>query len=216
MNPNVSDKVSQFFSKYPQRTYSKGQMLIFEGEEPKYVFYIVSGRVREYDVSYRGDEVIVNIFKPPAFFPMSWAINKTGNQYFYKAEDDVTVHITPSEDAVTFLKDNPDVAFDLLSRLYRGLDGLLGRIVHLMSGTARSRILYEIIVECKRFGKAGGEGRYILKVKEVDLAARTGLTRETVSREIKKMKAVKLITVDHGTISIENLEALENQLGSTI
>ncbi len=88
MTSAVSSKIDQFFRTYPQRSYPKGQILVFAGEEPEHVFYITKGRVRQYDVSYRGEEVIVNVFKPPAFFPMSWAINKTPNKYFFKTETD--------------------------------------------------------------------------------------------------------------------------------
>ena len=42
--------------------------------------------------------------------------------------------------------------YDGLSRLYTGMEGLLGRIVQLMSGGARSRLLYELAVKCRRFG----------------------------------------------------------------
>jgi hypothetical protein len=73
--------------------------------------------VCKYDVSYRGEEVVVNIFKDRAFFPMSWPINKSKNSYFYKTETETELHIVPAEDALQFIKENPDVMLDLLSRL---------------------------------------------------------------------------------------------------
>src|SRR6266496_6592268 len=172
MNSAVAHKVKQHFTGYPRRTYPKGQILVFADESPEYIFYITQGKVYEYDITYRGDEVIINIFKPGAFFPMSWAINRSPNQYFYKTGADAELHIIPVDDALDFLKANPDVTLDLLSRIYRGMDGLLGRMVHLMAGTAKSRLLYELIVECRRFGKPGDGKRYVLDINEGDLAAR--------------------------------------------
>lgn len=64
----IADKVHTELSRYPKRTYPKGQILVFADESPEYIFYIVKGHVRKYDVSYRGDEIVLNIFKPPAFF----------------------------------------------------------------------------------------------------------------------------------------------------
>ena len=43
------------------------------------------------------------------------------------------------------LQANPDVVYDLLTRLYRGLDGLLGRMSQLMAGSAKSRLMYELL-----------------------------------------------------------------------
>lgn len=212
----VADKIDAYFSKYPKRAYPKGQILVFADESPEHIFYIVKGRVRKYDVSYRGDEVVVNLFKPPAFFPMSWAINRSPNEYFYKTETAAEMHIVPADDALQFLKDNPDVTLDLLSRIYRGMDGLLGRLVHLMSGSAKSRLLYELLLECRRFGTKNDDGSYSLDLTEVDLAARSGLTRETISREMKQVKADGVATISHKGIIIKDLKALEKKVGAAI
>ena len=205
----VAAKVDQYFSKYPKRAYPKGQILVFADESPEHIYYIVKGGVRKYDVSYRGDEGEVNVFKPPAFFPMSWAINNSPNKYFYKAETDTELHIVPTGDALIFIKDNPDVMLDLLSRLYKGMDGLLGRMVHLMSGSAKSRLLYELVIESRRFGKKNADGSIQLSVSEGDLAGRTGLSRETVSREIHKLKNQDLVSLKHSGIIVKDIAAIE-------
>lgn len=216
MNPDVTDKIYQHFSKYPKRSYPKGQILVFADETPEHIFYITKGKVRKYDVSYRGDEVIVNIFKPPAYFPMSWAINRSPNRYFYKTEEPTELHVVPVDDALQFVHGNPEVMYDLLSRVYQGMDGLLGRVVHLMSGTAKSRLIYELIIECRRFGTKRPSGGYVIDTSEVDIAARSGLSRETVSREMRKLKDQGLVVVEHGTIVVGDLSALELVHGAEI
>jgi len=216
MPSETTDKVHSRFSQYPLRSYPKGQLLVFADENPEYIFYIVEGRVRKYDVSYRGDEIIINVFQPPSFFPMSWAINKTPNNFFYKTETEVKLHAIPASDALQFLEENPDVALDLLSRLYKGLEGMYGRLVHLMSGTAKSRLLYELIIECRRFGNRQADGSYQLTSNEVDLAARSGLSRETVSRETTKIKDYGLVKLDKDGITITDITKLEKALGGEI
>ncbi len=202
-------QVDEYFSTLPKRLYPKGHIIIFAGENPEGIFYITKGRVRKYDVSYRGDEIIVNVFQPPAFFPMSWAFNRENNQYFYKAETEIEVRIAPVEDALEFVSGHPDVMADLLSRLYRGTDGLLGRMVHLMSGTAKSRMIYELAIECRRFGEEHGERGFTIKINEGDLASRSGLSRETISREMSKLKAEGLVNVDKKQITVIDLAQLE-------
>jgi CRP-like cAMP-binding protein len=216
MPTDIANKIHTELSRFPKRTYPKGQILIFADESPDYIFYIVKGKVRKYDVSYRGEEIVINIFKPPAFFPMSWALNHTENKYFYKAETEVELHIVPASDARKFLENNPDVTLDLLSRIYTGLEGVYGRLTHLMSGTARSRLTYEIIIECRRFGKKQDKTGYLLSVNEADLAARSGLSRETVSREFGKLKERDWLHFDGKVIVITDLERLEASLGSQI
>ena len=216
MPEEIAEKIRHHLTQYPRRVYPKGQILVFADESPEHVFYIVKGKVIKYDVSYRGDEVIVNVFKSPAFFPMSWAINHGPNGYFYKTDDETELHVVPAEDAVQFLRDNPDVMYDLLSRLYRGMDGMLTRMVQLMSGTAKSRLMNELLIETRRFGEKQTDDSYMLKVSEQDLAARAGLSRETVSREMRKIKDSKLVKIEKNRIIVTDLLALEAALGAEI
>lgn len=213
MTADVTPKIEEFFGQYNLRHYSKGQILLLNGDETDYVYHLISGKVKQYDVSYRGDEVILNVFKPPAFFPMSLAINKGVNPYIYEAETDIEIRQAPANEVVEFVKANPDVLLDLLSRVYRGVDGLLGRVVHLMSSSARSRLLYELIIECRRFGKDQPAGGCVITLNEKDLGARAGLSRETVNREVSKLKKDGLIKVSHNNFLVKDVAELEHKLG---
>lgn len=212
----IPDKIEKFFAEYRTRPYAKGQILILNGDGTDFVYNIVKGRVKQYDVTYRGDEIILNTFKPPAFFPMSLAINKTDNPYIYEAETDIEVRQAPSVDVVTFLKSNPDVMFDLLSRVYRGVDGLIGRMAHLMSSSAKGRLMYELLIECRRFGTSKPNGSCVIAVNEKELGARAGLSRETVSREMSKLVRDKLVTVKPGEVTVTNLDDFELNLVKVI
>lgn len=215
MADDVATKLEQFFANYKVRSYKKGQILILSGDEPEYIYRIVSGNVKQYDVSYRGDEMIVNIFKVGAFFPMSMAINKEPSHFIYEADTDIEVRQAPFEEVLEFVRSNPDVLYDLLSRVYTGVDGLLGRVVQLMASSAKSRLMYELVLECRRFGSIKEDGSYVLKISEKDLGARTGLSRETVSREVSKLVKLGLMSLDSGEITLGNISAFEEALSKT-
>lgn len=208
---DIQRKVDTFFGRYPSIEYSKDQILLLPGEVCTKIFYIVSGRVCQYDISYRGDEVIVNTFKPPRYFPMALAINDHDSNFFYKTEVRSELRVAPVADVRAFLKSNPDALYDLLSRVYIGLESILQRMVHLMSGTAKSRVLFELIIEFRRFSDHTDSSGY-LDVTEASMASRSGLSRETVNREIRHLKERGLITIERGKIYIRNVSELENLL----
>src|SRR4051812_32598848 len=158
MADDTTQKIADFFNNYPLHTFRKRQLLIRAEETPAGVFYITEGRVSQYDITPGGNEVVVNVFKPGAFFPMSTAINRAPNHYFFEASTVVTARQAPLDDAVTFLHDNPDVAFDLLARVYRGVDGVLRRMAHLMGGNAHTRLIFELLNAANRFGEAQADG----------------------------------------------------------
>lgn len=213
---DTATKITDFFSKYPIRTFDKRQLLVRAEESLPGVFFIVEGRVSQYDITSSGNEVVVNVFKPGAFFPMSWAINNTSNPYFFEASTPVTVHIAPATETVQFLKDNPDVMFDLLSRVYRGVDGVLRRMAHLMGGDAKSRLLFELLNAAYRFGEPQANGSILITLRENDLARHSGLARETVNRCIQDLKTAGLVIVTREGITIKNLQQLEGQLGTSL
>lgn len=216
MAVETGEKIQNFFSQYRLRKYSKGQILIMNGDEAQFVYHLEKGNVKQYDVTYRGDEIILNIFKPPAFFPMSLVINKGKNSYIYEADTDIEVRQAPAEDVLEFVKSNPDIIFDLLSRVYRGVDGLLGRLAYLMASSAKSRLIYELVIEAKRFGTMDNKGGCLLEISEKDLGSRAGLSRETVSREMAKLKKDELIQLSNQGMQIKNLAALEQKLGQEV
>lgn len=198
----------EFFGRYTPRKYRKGQVLILNGDVPQSIYYLVSGNVKQYAVDYRGEEVIVNVFKPGAFFPMSFALNGGESQFIFEADTDIEVRQAPAAEVMEFLRTQPEVVLDLLSRVYRGTDVLLGRILQLASGSARSRLAYELSVTARRFGEKSGDS-YELTMSEKDLAARAGLSRETVSRVMHKLKDSGLVQMDSGKIVITDLNALD-------
>lgn len=107
--PDISSKVENFFANYASQTFTKGKVIIQAEAEPAGVFYLTAGRVNQYEISPSGNSVVVNIFKPYAFFPMSWAINRTPNHYFFEAAIDTTARLAPADEVVRFLQANPSL-----------------------------------------------------------------------------------------------------------
>lgn len=216
MDQTVAATIEKFFGGYRVRHYSQGQVLILNGDNPNLVYNLVSGRVKQCDVTYRGDEIILNVFKPPAFFLMSLAINGGENQFTYIAETDIEIRQVPADEVVQFLKLHPEVTFDLLSRVYQGIEGILRRMSHLMASSAKGRLMFELLIACRRFGEKADDGSVTLYMKETDLGARAGLSRETVSREIKKLARAGLVTHHAGQFIIKDIAAFEDKLGKIV
>lgn len=212
----MPQKIASFFSAYPLRTFNKKQLIIRAETTVEHVFYIVEGRVSQYDVTASGNEVVVNVFKPGAFFPMSSAINNTLNHYFFEASTKTVVRAAPAADSVQLLKDNPEVMFDLLSRVYRGTDGILRRMTHLMGGDTNTRLLFELLNAAYRFGDPQRDGSILIELNEGDLARHSGLARETVNRAIQTLKGKGLLAIGRNSITVTDIGKLEHLLGTNV
>ncbi len=210
MDKDILHKITQHFDA-PAQTYPKGAILTQAHQDPKGVALLVEGIVEQYDITPEGNKMILNIFRPHAFFPMSWAINKTPNEYFYAALTNVKIRYAPADQTVEFLRHNPDVMFELLSRVYRGTDALLKRLTLASAGVASHRLIFELLVEAYRFGDGINETKRHIKIRQNTLAARSGLARETVSREMHKLAVDRLVTMTKGGIVVD-LERLKERL----
>lgn len=211
MDSKIIARLDTFFAEDKEKSYKKNEIIIFPHDDPSGVMYLKSGLIEQYDITPEGNKVTVNIFKPHAFFPMSWAMNKTPNAYFYAALSDVTMSIAQPERVVAFLGDNPDILLNLLSRVYKGTDALLRRLVIASSGVASARLAFELLIEAYRFGHSAKDGTTTIVLKRGVLASRSGLARETVSRELHKFEDEDLLVLKKGSIEL-NIAKLEAKL----
>lgn len=224
---NIQLKVYNFFKDLPQARYSSGEAIIKANEKPAKIYYIEKGIVEVRDLSVGSTGFTVNIFKAQAYFPMAWAINHKIYPYTYIALNDVTVRTADPDEVLSFIKSNPDVMLDLLSRVIRGADGLQVRLVLACNSTSTARLLYEILLDAYRFGEStldyrNNSSRVLHKpskvqnksriyVKQSTLAMRSGLARETVSRELQKIEQQGFIVRKKQNISV-NIALIEKFL----
>lgn len=211
MQNNVTEKINNFFAKYERQTYKRGDYLKISNKQPQGVFCLQSGVVRCFSLSKEGAELTINIFKPVSFFPVGWVINNASDNYTYEAITDVEVLIAPKNEFETFLQENPDVVYDLLKRIYRGLEGYFMRIESLLSGEPYFRTVVQLVIHTRRFGIKSGES-YKVNVTHSQLASLTGLTRETITREIKKLEDKELVTYKGKQLIVLDIAKLEEQI----
>lgn len=135
--------------------------------------------------------------------------------YFFEAMTSLEVWRAPRERVTEFLKQEPEVVYDLLSRVFRGTDGLLNKMSYLMAGSAYSRLVLELVIQGKRMGMQK-ENRVHLNVSELDLAAEVGMRRETVSRELKILKEKGFVSFHNNILVLNDLEELEQELADGV
>lgn len=205
-------KMQDYFKNQPQRVYPKGQIILFAGEVPRYGFLLSDGQVRVYDITPSGDEVVVDVITAPAFFPLSWALNKTPNRFFYKTGVRSTAYLLPFSQFIQYLQTHTDLLVELLASIQQNLDDAFDRMVYSMSGTAQSKLVHVLLLECMQDGSPTQHVDYVIRTKSSEIAARAGLARETVSRELKKLGQNNIVQVANRQIHIPDIGALEQAL----
>ena len=194
---NTEQLTKDFFAAYLERAYAKGELLLRPGDSG-IVYYIESGVVVQYDISERGEKLVVNTYKPGSFLYLPNLLGQSDINFFFEASEQVVARRAPSRDVAAFIAQQPGVAYDTLVRLTHGTDGLLRRLAGTMAGGAEARVLQELKLLQARFPRA--EGKVAITI--VELAAQTGLARETVSRAVKKLRETGAVSVARGKFTI--------------
>lgn len=142
---------------------------------------------------------------------MMGVVNKVANQYYFETLTLASIKLAPKEKVLEFIKNEPEVMFDLLKRLYSGIEGVLFKMTQLMSGNAYAKLISVLIISAARFGKNTTDGIH-LTTTEKDLATQAGMSRETVSRQLQKLKKEGLIDIKRNSIIIPSINKLEERL----
>lgn len=212
LTPATVAKIEDFFDDYPLRKYNKGQILVLPGEMPEHAYLLIEGRLKLYDTSYRGDPIIIDMIKSPAFFPLSLIMNSSSSFLIHEADTDIVVRQAPVDATLEFLNSHPAVVMNLLSVVYKKFDDALKRMARLMDGSARLRLVSEILVTCEQIGDQLPHGGCVVRINQSTLASRIGLTRETINRELKSLKERRLISVSRSHVVVPSVAALEAYL----
>lgn len=215
MSTTPEKLVEDFFSKYTKITYKKGEIILRADDPPAGAQYIKSGFVRQSFVSQSGEVLVLHIFKPGAFFPMTWIINDTSNRYYYEALTPVEIYRTPGGDLKKFLADTPRVTTHFMSRILFGVSGLLERMEHLVLASAYHKTVLLLLYYVKQFKDEKVKGKLKIPLTHKEIASWIGTTRETASLQIEALKKKGLISYDRRSIIIPDIAALSREASET-
>lgn len=215
LDNNKLKKFEDFYSQFVVRSYKKGEVLIRADDDPRGIFFLKSGYVRQYTISKMGNELTLHILKPFSYFPMVWAINGTPNVYFFEALTAAKIGRAPRNQVVDFIKDKPSIIFELMSQLLEDYAETLKRVEHLVFSDAYRRVISVLLYIAKHFGEEKN-GKIIVKHRftQQDVATLVGIARETANIEMIKLEKRGFITyLDHSMIFID-IEKMETELVS--
>jgi CRP/FNR family transcriptional regulator len=206
--------LDDFFSQYEHTVFPKGTVIINAEDNPRGVYFIKSGHVREYGMSTQGTEVTIHVFNTNSFFPLIWALNATPNRYYFETVTETEVYIAPAAALIKFLEEHPDILMTLTKRLLSGLDKMSSRLEFLTTDKAYNRLISILLYLGRHFGKKEEDGSITIgsMTTHQDIASIAGLSRETVSREWEKLKARNLVISAKKSIVIPDMTALEEEL----
>jgi CRP/FNR family transcriptional regulator len=199
---------------FPQLSFTPKTIILDPVKALNDVYYLEEGFVRMYLLSEDGEELTLHVFRKGTYFPLMLILTDSPNKYYFEAVTPVFVRKIPKNKIITILKENPDILFDLSTRLSGGIMGYLVKVESLLLHDAYKRVISILNYLGERFSETLPDGsvKINMSITHYLLSTWVGLTRETVSRQIEKLEKEGWIVSKDNTITIKNFEALKREL----
>ena len=207
-------KTEKFFQKYPFFQYKKGDLIVRPDEKINKIYYLKKGMVKEYIVSDNDSRLVIHIFRPGAFFLMTWLVNPI-NSCFFEAVNNVEIHKVPIEEVKKFVRSEPEDLFNFTLRLLKGVDGLTKRLETIVFDQAYIKVASLLSYIAKTFG-ADDHVEIVVNfpLTHKEIASWTGITRETASLQVEELEKKGIISYRGRQMVVNNLIALEKEITS--
>lgn len=192
--------------------YPKGSVLFVEGEEPRGVFIICSGKVKLTASSSEGRTLIVKIAEEGEVLGMSASI--LGKSYEVSAEtiEPAQINFIRREDFVHFITENVEACMHTAEQLSDRYHSAQKEIRAFgLAQTTAERLARLLLDWCDTRGESTAQGtRVQVLLTHEEIAQMIGTSRETVTRLLSDLKKRKVIEVKGASIYIKDREALSD------
>ena len=217
MDQHIYDTVNDFFKDFPLVRLQKGQAVLIDGIEKPDILWMRQGIIRMYQIAEDGTEITLTFFRAPDFFPMRLYLSHRQDEYYFQAFNVVTARKAPAADVETFLKNNPNVLFELTKSFADAITGLLLRIEQLSTQNAYHRVASFMLYLIHTFGELNSDGNYQVSIHmgHRDIASWVGVARETVSHQMERLSDAGIVVVQDKKLVVLDMQQLKSIRNST-
>jgi CRP/FNR family transcriptional regulator len=192
--------------------YPKGSLLFVEGEEPRGVFILCSGRAKLTTSSTEGKTLIVKIAEAGEVLGASATI--LGKPYEVSAEtiEPSQLNFIKRDDFLKYLNTHAEACLHTAQQLSEKYHSAQREIRSLgLSQTTSEKLARLLLDWCDRGGEQTTKGiRLKVLLTHEEIAQMIGTTRETVTRLLSDFKKKKMIDVKGSSLFVLSRPQLEN------
>ncbi len=209
---NEKKLLHKFFSAYPLIHFEKGEKLIRPRELLHNLIYLQSGIIKISTLSTEGEERTISYLNPKSYGDIIFGLAPEENPYFIEAFSFVSAWRVPRSEYITFAKKNPSIYINLSESLLKMIQDLYEQLAWMKVDNSYTKTASAIYYLAKNIGhQEGSTIRIEEKITHQMIANLTGLTRETVSAQMKKLEDKNLLQYKDSVITIVDGIKLKNE-----
>jgi CRP-like cAMP-binding protein len=188
---------------------AKGSILFKEGDDGEHLYVIIDGKLKLGTSSGDGRENLLSILGPGEMFGELSLFDPGPRTSTATAVTDAKLLSLSHEKVIPWLKQNPEVSLQLLTRLSQRLRRTNEAVGDLVFSDVPGRVAKALIDLGDRFGKITAEGLLVNHdLTQEELAQLVGASRETVNKALADFAGRGWLKLDGRSVLITDVERL--------
>jgi len=195
------DAIQRLSSNREVRHYRKKDPIFREGEYPRWLFFLESGKVKIFKTSEDGRELIVKVVQAGDFIGFLALFKEDKYPESATALEDTTIKLIPKEDFTALIFGNRDVTARFVKMLASHIAEREQQLIELAYNSVRKRVATVLV----HLHDQSGPNIHLLRE---DLASLAGTAKETLVRTLTDFKNEGLVEVKQGLLMILKIDRL--------
>jgi CheY-like chemotaxis protein len=203
----ILDKLAE---QYSIETYPRKQTLYQESKRPRFLYFLVKGKVKATRMHEDGKEYITDIFSSGDFIGFHALIEEKNYEDSAVILEEADIMQIPKEDFLQMIYGDINVAAKFIRIITQNVKEKEERLLNLAYSSLRKRVAKAL---ADLHGKYNTNGNNcVIDISREDIAHYVGTATESLIRTLSDFKAEKLIEIKEGKIRIADVEKLKNLL----
>ena len=191
---------------------AKGSILFKEGDEGEHLYVIIDGKLKLGTSSGDGRENLLSILGPGEMFGELSLFDPGPRTSTATAVTDAKLLSLSHEKVIPWLRENPEVSLQLLTRLSQRLRRTNEAVGDLVFSDVPGRVAKALIDLGDRFGKTTPEGLLVNHdLTQEELAQLVGASRETVNKALADFAGRGWLRLDGRSVLIADVDRLSKR-----
>ncbi len=201
---------TQLSEQYAVEQFGKKQTLYYGGKRPRFLYYLVSGKVKAFKLHEDGKEYITDLFSAGDFIGYTALIEDTTYDDSAVILEEAEIMQIPKEEFHQMVFSDINIAAKFIRIITQNVKEKEARLLSLAYSSLRKRVAKALVDINEKFYNQNRQS--IIEFSRDDIAQYVGTATESLIRTLSDFKGENLIEIKSGKISIINLEKLKHLL----
>ena len=199
---------SQLSEQYDLENYERKQVLYHENKKPRFLFYLVKGKVKCFKTNADGKEYITNLYNDGDFIGYSALLENAIYDDSAVVIEDAEILAIPKDDFLHMIYNDISIASKFIHIITKNVKEKEERLLGLAYNSLRKRVATALVEIIAKFNLK--EQNMAIEISREEIAQYVGTATESLIRTLSDFKAEKLIDIKNGKVILTNTDKLKN------